>query len=311
MLDRGRHYLEYFAARAFLAVLQALSLPACARLAELVGRLAFDVLRIRRGVIDENLRHAFPQLSQTARHEVGRQMWAHLVLMVAEIAHAPRKLHLTNWRQWSTLPQKEAMVRQLMAGRPLVVISGHFGNFELGGYMLGLLGFPTQAVARRLDNPLLDTLVNRFRGRTGQTLLPKHGSGDAIAANLRRGGFLAILGDQAAGRKGCWVSFFGRPASTHKAVAVLSLGANAPLMVTSARRLGQPLRYELALEDVADPLQPGFELGTVPLLAQWYTDRLERIIRRAPEQYWWVHRRWKGNPPKSWKATGPVKADAA
>jgi Kdo2-lipid IVA lauroyltransferase/acyltransferase len=126
---------------------------------------------------------------------------------------------------------------------------------------------------------------------------------------LDQGGILTLLGDQAAGDKACWVNFFGRPASTHKAVALFSLGNEAPTMVSYARRIGGPLHYEVGPEAICDPLAPGFPYGSIPLLAQWYTDQLERLVRRSPEQYWWLHRRWKGQPPaRKRQATSVVEA---
>jgi KDO2-lipid IV(A) lauroyltransferase len=217
--------------------------------------------------------------------------------MTAEIAHTPRKVHETNWKEHSHIVNQELFVRTLLSGRPLVLISAHFGNFELGGYLMGLFGFPTYTVARRLDNRYLDRFVNEFRGRTGQFMLPKKGSRDMIQEVLKRGGILTLLGDQAAGEKACWVNFFGRPASTHKAVAAFSLANGAPTMVSYARRLDRPLHYEVGPEAICDPREGGFQFGSIPLLAQWYTDHLELLVRRSPDQYWWLHRRWKGQPP--------------
>jgi KDO2-lipid IV(A) lauroyltransferase len=93
------------------------------------------------------------------------------------------------------------------------------------------------------------------------------------------------------------VNFFGRPASTHKAVAAFSLANGAPTMVSYARRLGGPLHYEVGPEAICDPRDANFQFGSIPLLAQWYTDHLEALICRSPAQYWWLHRRWKGQPP--------------
>ena len=103
---------------------------------------------------------------------------------------------------------------------------------------------------------------------------------------------MTLLADQYAGRKGCWVEFFGRPASAHKAIALLALDNDCPVFVTSARRLDRPLRFELAIREVADPQQVR-EMGTIRDVTQWYTSHLEDMIRRTPEQYWWIHRRWK------------------
>ncbi len=296
----GRRLLDfsvYLFVRLFIALVQALPLETCEKGAEGLAFLFGRVLGIRRQVVEENLRTAFPDLTLTERETMNRQMWRHLFLMIAEIAHTPRKVHETNWREHSTIVNQEQFVRTLLSGRPLVLISAHFGNFELGGYLMGLFGFPTYTVARELDNPYLDRFVNQFRGRTGQYMLPKQGSSETIQRVLNEGGILTLLGDQAAGKKACWVNFFGRPASTHKAVALFSLSNQAPTMVSYARRTGGPLHYEVGPIAIADPLAPEFKLGSIPLLAQWYTNYLETLIRRSPEQYWWLHRRWKGQPP--------------
>jgi len=286
----------YLLVRAVIAIIQALPLETCEPVAGILATLFGRVLRIRGAVVEENLRIAFPNLSPAEREEITWHMWRHLILMMAEIAQTPRKVHETNWKEHSHIVNQELFVRTLLSGRPLVLISGHFGNFELGGYLMGLFGFPTYTVARALDNTYLDKFVNDFRGRTGQYMLPKQGSGADIQRILESGGILTLLGDQHAGQRQCWVNFFGKPASTHKAVSVFSLGYQAPTMVSYARRIGRALHYEVGPEAICDPRDPNFELGTVPLLAQWYTDHLENLIRRSPGQYWWLHRRWKGEP---------------
>jgi KDO2-lipid IV(A) lauroyltransferase len=311
MLRKAIDFGVYCLLRALIAVVQALPLEACEKGAEFLATLFTRVLTIRRRVVDDNLRQAFPTLSADERRDVAWQMWRHLFLMMAEIAHTPRKIHETNWKEHSHIVNQELFVRTLLAGRPLVLISAHYGNFELGGYLMGLFGFPTYTVARPLDNPYLDRFVNDFRGRTGQYILYKKGSGDDIQRVLRRGGILTLLGDQHAGEKACWVNFFGRPASTHKAVALFSLGNGAPTMVSYARRTGRPLHYEVGPEAICDPCEPEFQLGTIPLLAQWYTDHLETLIRRSPEQYWWLHKRWKGQPPERKRRVTGAQSEAA
>ena len=104
---------------------------------------------------------------------------------------------------------------------------------------------------------------------------------------------MAFLADQYAGEKGCWVEFFGRPASAYKAIALLALEHDAPVAVCYARRLGQPMQFEMvAPRHGRSPRRPA-DVGTVRDMTQWYTSQLEQAIRTAPEQYWWVHRRWK------------------
>jgi KDO2-lipid IV(A) lauroyltransferase len=183
------------------------------------------------------------------------------------------------------------------------MISGHLGNFEMGGYMLGLHGFPTHTIARKLDNPHLDRWINRFRRATGQFIIAKEHSSDKIEQVLRGGGTLALLGDQHAGKAGCWVDFFGKPASTHKAVALFSLASQAPTAAVAMLRVaGRPMQFEMCVAGLVDPRDADFAFGTIPLMATWYTQRLETLIRRAPEQYWWLHKRWRDPPAATRRA---------
>ncbi len=289
-------YSVYLLVRALICAIQALSLDTCLALSKQIGWLCWHVLQLRRDVIEENLQHAFPEKAQAERDRIALAMWEHLLLMVMEIAHAPRKIRPTTWRKYASLPNMPEMLHRLVDDRPMVIISGHHGNFEMGGYLLAMHGFPTYTVARSLDNPYIDRFVNRFRGMTGQYMLPKQGSGKQIALLLERGGTLVLLGDQHAGAGACWVDFFGRPASTHKAVAVFTLSGLAPTAVSTAVRRAGPLTIEMEVEGIVDPEHEDFQLGTIPLMTEWYTRQLEALIRRNPEQYWWVHRRWKGQP---------------
>ncbi len=291
-------YLVYLAVRVLIAIVQAMRLETGHRLATWLAWLFADVLRIRGKLVDENLRHAFPEMSEDDRRRLTRRMWEHLFLLVLEVAHAPRKLHETNWRRYIRFNQIEPLIPHLLKERPLIIVTAHFGNFELGGYILGLMGYPTYSVARPLDNPYLHKYVTRFRGITGQHIIPKRGGYDQILDVLASGGTMAFLADQAAGPKDCWVDFFGRPASTYKAIALLALEHDAPVAVCYARRMGRPFHFEMISKAVADPRNVGDEVGSIRELTQWYTSRLEEGIREAPEQYWWVHRRWKERPSR-------------
>ncbi len=291
-------YLVYVAVRILICVVQAMPIETGHGLARLLARLFCDVLHIRSRVVDENLAHAFPEMSPAERSDLTRRMWEHLFLLVLEVAHTPRKIHETNWREYVVLKNEAALVRDLIDDRPLLIVSAHLGNFEVGGYVLGILGFPTYTVARTLDNPYLDRFVNEFRGRTGQHIIPKNGGFDQITRVLAGGGTMTFLADQYAGPKGCWVEFFGRPASAHKAIALLALDNNARMSVSSSLRLGRPMHFKLLNYATIDPHEVGNSVGTVRDLTQWYTARLEELIRRAPDQYWWLHRRWKDTREK-------------
>ncbi|MBC8354597.1 MAG: lysophospholipid acyltransferase family protein [Planctomycetes bacterium] len=291
-------WLGYVAVRILICMIQAVRIETCAAIARQLAVIANDVVRLRGTVVDDNLRNVFPDLADAERRHVSRRMWEHLLLMVCEIAHAPRKIHRGNWRSHVSFGGRRQIVQLLLDPRPTVLVAGHFGNFELGGFITGLLGFPSFTVARTLDNPYLDRYINSFRGANGQFILPKQGSSAQVQAVLAGGGVLSLLGDQHAGPKGCWVEFLGRPASCHKAIALFPMTSGAPMLAAATTRPGGPMKFRIDLLGVLDPAESPTEVSSVPSVTQWYNDRLEEAIRLAPEQYWWVHRRWKGTPPK-------------
>ena len=294
-----RHWAEYLTLRVLMSLILAVRIETCQKLCRWLAWLVCDVIRLRHHLTDENLVHAFPEATAAERRRLERAMWEHLLLMACEIAHAPRKIHETNWRKFIAVHQKRELMRAFLEPRPKVVVTAHFGNFEIGGYITGFWGFPTFTVARPLDNPLLDRLVNRFRESMGQVIIPSHGSAELADSLLTTGGTLVLVGDQHAGAKGVWIDFFGRAASCHKALALFSLLNKAPMLVTYVKRLGQPMRFEIGMTDYYDPAQPGeTDLGGVTELTQWYNDVLEDEIRKSPEQYWWLHKRWR-DPPES------------
>jgi len=289
----------YVAVRVAICVVQALPRTTCERLARSWSGFLANRVKIRRRVVRENLRQAFPEWSPAEAREAARGMWEHLLLMVFEIAHAERAIRKTTWRRHLRIHGMERMVRLLWTDRPKVILSGHFGNFELAAYLFGLFGLRIFSVARELDNPWLDRFVTDFRESRGQTILPKKGSAPDVALVLEENGAIALLGDQAAGPKGCWVDFFGRPASVHKAIGVFSITAEAPVLVCSATRRKGLFDFDLRVEGTADPAAGRPETADLQSLSQWYTSLLEETIRREPAQYWWVHRRWRDRPRKA------------
>jgi KDO2-lipid IV(A) lauroyltransferase len=180
----------------------------------------------------------------------------------------------------------------------VLILSGHFGNWEVTLATFGVFGFPLGVVVREMDNPYLHRWFAQFRERYRHRQLMKDGGWEEIVAALRAGGNLGLLADQDAGRRGVFVDFFGAPASTHKSIALLALEYDALIVLGYGIRLPDALqdarwsRFEIGCEAVLDPrdLQTS---NPVRELTQQFTHALERAIGRAPEQYFWVHRRWK------------------
>jgi KDO2-lipid IV(A) lauroyltransferase len=301
-------YAVYLLVRTVVSVLQALSLQAACRFAGFLAWLIYHLDRRHRLVADDNLRHAFPELDARRRDDLVRAVYRHFCTILMEMVHLPRKLHPGNWRNHLDLSKARPMVESLLGTRPVMFLTGHLGNWELGGYSMGLLGFKTFAIARRLDNRWLDDFLRRFRERTGQGILDKNDDLAGIQEVLASGGGLATLADQDAGQRGQFVDFFGRPASTHKAVALLALRFQVPLVVLASLRTECPpagrtfrpysgtMRYEVVVADVIRPEEYEDKPDAVAAITKRFTAALEQLVRRAPEQYFWLHRRWKHQP---------------
>lgn len=289
--------LAYLGLRVVIAVILCMSLENCQRMVRVLAYALAKWLPLRRSTIDENLSMVIPNISPAQLDAMRQAMWEHLLMMVCEIAHAPRKIHRTNWRDHFYLPHKNEMFRSLMGQRATILVTGHFGNFELAGFANGLFGVPSTTIARPLDNPYVHDYLTKFRSLGGQHMLDKEGSAVPVQQILETGGALALLADQHAGPKGCWADFFGRPASCHKALALFVLTSGAEMVVSYNRRLDRPLRFEMGCTGIATPEVPGDHLASVKSLTVWYNGCLEQAIRLAPQQYWWVHRRWREPPP--------------
>jgi KDO2-lipid IV(A) lauroyltransferase len=298
-------FAVYLAVRAIVCILQALSFRTACKMANGLAWLIYQIDRRHRLVAMDNLRHAFGAGDEAQRDQLVRAVYRHFCTMLMEIVHLPRMLHPHNWKQHLEIVDHPPIVDLLLSGRPVLIVGGHFGNWELGSLVLALFGFRTHGIARPLDNPYVDDFLRRFREHTGQKILAKHGDFEQMQTVLATGGIMMTLGDQDAGQKGQFVDFFGRPASTHKAVALLALEYNVPMLVmtcTRARSGGAPgsdnWRYEVLRGDTILPEQYKGRPNALPAMTQRFTLALERMIRRAPEQYFWLHRRWKHQPKR-------------
>lgn len=287
-------YLVYLIIRMAICVIQSLSPGRCRQGASLLGWLFADILRVRRKIIVENLSFAFPQQTPLQQRQLIRELWEHLFLLVAEVALAPRKINETNWWHYVRITNPAKMRAILHQPRPAILVTGHVGNFEIGGYILGLLGYPTYSVAREINNRYVHDFIKSFREVTGQYLISKKEGYEEIIEVLKQNEMVAFLADHSPGAKGCRVDFLGRKARAYKAMALLSLEYDAPIFVAAATRLPDSiLQFDLNLLGVFDPRNRPESIQSITEITQWFTAEIEQSIRNHPNQYWWIHRRWK------------------
>jgi len=305
-LLKARHLVEYLIFHAILFVVKCLPVGASIAMA---NGLAWFIHRVvprkitRYQVARENLQIAFgDSLSDQEADRIIHGMWKHLFRMVCEMVQLPRRFRLSTCSDVLEFDRRDDCVRALCSGRPVLFLGGHFGNWEISVNTFGHFGFPMGVVARPLDNPYLHEWFKQFRESTGNTLILKQGAGSELGEIMEQGGMASLLCDQDAGRSGVFVDFFGRPASTFKSIALMSLHYNALIVVGGAFRLPEPaqknapwVRFSLTTQDIIDPADYQGADG-ITELTQRFTSALEALIRKAPEQYFWVHRRWKTPP---------------
>jgi KDO2-lipid IV(A) lauroyltransferase len=280
--------------RAVGGLLGRIPLGPAATLGRVLGTAAYWILRERRRVVHDNLRRAFGGLPEPERRILARRCFQALGVTAVECARlffgAPAPL-LARIRVRGIEHIRAAMAE----GRGAFYLTGHFGNWELLAAAHVLAGYPLSVVARPLDNPALDDLVVRARARSGLRVIPKRDAVRGVRAALARGECVGILLDQDAGRAGVFVPFLGCAASTSRALAVLALKTRAPVVPAFLHRLPGGA-HELVLEPAIPLVTSGdLERDIVENTAR-FTAALERHVRLRPEQWFWVHRRWKTRP---------------
>jgi len=235
-------------------------------------------------------------ISEREVHEIAARSLESIAMFAVEAVCLPRLLTPSTWSPYVRLLNLEPVVDMILNGRGMILVTAHYGSFELTGHLLAALGFPVAAVMRPLDNERLNRFIVRARRTHGLRLLDKRGAMAHAETLLNDGTLLAFIGDQDAGRKGLFVNFFGRPASTYKSIGLLAMACNAPIVVGYARRCGYLARYEIGVERIIQPHEWEHRPDALHWITQSYTSAIESMIRAAPEQYLWIHRRWKSQP---------------
>jgi KDO2-lipid IV(A) lauroyltransferase len=294
---RLRHRLEYLAFRA--AVSQLLNLPnaAAMRVMEGVGRLAFHVLSGRTRTGRENIAAAFPRLDAAEVDALLKRVYENLFRLVGEVFYLRRLVTRRNWRDYIDIEGGENALDVFLEGRGGILVSGHIGNWELLSHVLPFLGLPARVLARPLDNPLLERYILGVREGGDERVVVKQGAGAVIESALEKGDFVSLLVDQDAGRKGAFVPFFGRSASTWRSPALLSMKTGAPIVAGCCVRTGDG-RFRVKVAEPVYPRDTADVTAETLRITAAFTGIIEGWAREHPEQYLWLHRRWKSVPGK-------------
>ena len=289
-----KHRLEYLLARAAIAVVRIMPHWLVRSVGSTLGLIVYVVDAPHRRIALQNLEVAFPTRSPAERRAIARGAFAHFGRLLFELLKFGT---LTNEQILKRVEIEGAdRVRSAYAqGRGVLFVTGHFGSWELHSLAHGLAFEGIGVLARALDNPRLNTLLEQIRERTGNFTIYRRETVRRVMRTLDAGHGVAILIDQhIMSRDAIYVDFFSRPAATTSLVAALALRTGAPVIPVFALPLPRG-RYKLVYEHPVEP-PPADAANAVHDFTQRCTDVLEMYVRRNPEQWLWMHRRWRQLP---------------
>lgn len=291
------NWSQYLAFRLAVMGLHMFDVDLNLRTAGLIGSLLHRSNRKRRMRAAENVRLSFPHWPAGLVDEVAEQSMQHLLRLGVEVTFTTRLIQQDSWADRITLgPGIDRALALMLSDRPAIMVTGHYGNWELLGYLLAMLGVPIQAIARPIDNPLVNRWLLDVRQKRGMRIITKWGATEKMVSVLQGGGTLAFIADQNAGDKGLFAPFFGRMASTYKSIGLLAIQQNCPVICGYAIRRGGRFHYEIGVNDIIEPADWQAQPDPLYYLTARYTRAIEKMILLAPEQYLWVHRRFKSRP---------------
>lgn len=307
LIERLRHLAEYLPLRACAAAFQCISEEQNLRTATALSRVYAWASTERCNRARGNVRRAFPDMPEAEVNRIVGESIAYMFrLFFVDSLAMPRLVTPTTWSKHVELGGFGRELDVLAEEKPCLLIGAHCGNWELLGFTLAVMGFPMTALARPLDNPHFDRWLLDLRERRGLKVLTKWGATDQINDLIsgddpggRRIGFVA---DQNAGSRGLFVPFLGKLASSYKSIGLLAMRHEVPIIVGYARRLGDRFRYRIEITDRFGPEAWCDQPDPLFYITARFNRAIERMVQQTPEQYLWIHRRWKSRP--KWELEG-------
>lgn len=291
-------YLTYIGLRVVSMAVHSWGVDVSLSLARGIGWIMYVVDKKHRDRAMANLRFAFPDMPEKKRAIVARQSMQALTMLAVEVLFTTRLVRIDTFTKYVELGGdfKRVLEMMLKRERGLIVLTGHYSNWEILGYAMATMGFPTCSVARPLDNPYISEFVFGVRERTGQRIIAKKGATEDIVQVLDSKGVVGFTADQNAGSKGIFIDFFGRKASSYKSIALLAMQYEVPVVIGYARRKGDKFRFICGCQDIIYPEDWKDQDDPLRYITQRYNKAIEDFVRADPGQYLWVHRRWKTRP---------------
>jgi len=292
-----RDRLEFAAVWLLVTALGALPRRIARAVGAAIGWIAFVALGRLRGVGVTNLRLAYPEWSEQQRERTLREVYRNLGYLLSEfcLMDGYRAEEAGEFIRYEGL---DHFLAAQATGKGVLVLTGHLGAWELSSFYHSLVGYPMGLVIRRLDNPLVDEFVNRLRCLHGNRVIHKDDFARGLISAMRAGETVGILMDtNMTPPQGLFVPFFGSEACTASGLAKVALKTGAAVLPGFLVRDGESSRYVLRFGEQMELTRTGDFTADVAENTARFTATIEQYIRQTPEQWLWMHRRWKTRPP--------------
>lgn len=287
---------EYYAARTILGAIGVFPLETSMKLGKAVGRFFGARFKRLHKTARRNLEIALPELPESEKEKIVRGTFESLGRHLGFVAHF-REFTPEKVRELVEVVGKEHFDKARAGGRGILFFTGHFGSWEVFNLLPPAFGEKINILVRRIDNPLVENYVDKMRTRLGSVTMDKKQSARMMFRVLENGGLLGILADlNAQEREGVFVNFFGVPASTTTSIARLALKTGAAVLPAFAVWDESKRKYVVYLEPPVECNKTGNAETDVENLTQKITDVVEKYVRRYPEQWLWIHKRWNTRP---------------
>lgn len=289
-------WLEYIFYISFSWIFNLLPFKLSLKVGETLGKLLFLIDRKHRNITLSNLRRAFSNnKTEEEISEIGKACYANLVRSFVEFSRLLRD-NKDYLKEYIEVEGFENYLKAREKGRGVLSLTAHCGNWELMALMQSLLGYPISIVARPIDNPYLNKKVEDIRTRYGNSIIDKRRAMRGILRCLDENGTVGVLLDQNVTRKeGVFVDFFGEPACTNKGMALVALKTGAPVIPAFIHYLGDG-RHKIIIGKEIELSKTGDSESDVFSNTLKFTKVIEDHVREYPEEWLWLHRRWKTRP---------------
>jgi KDO2-lipid IV(A) lauroyltransferase len=287
-----KNFLEYLLLLPLRWILLALPFRAVQLCGKAFGSFVFYVVPVRKKLVLTNLHHAFPEKSEKERKNIALKNYQNIFETFFETFWIQR-ISEDHLHSIIRMPEVSKVSEIHERGKGLIMLSGHLCNWELIALAVGFLsGHSLQIVIKKQHNPYVDRLMNRLRTKFNNTVVDMDTAPREILKRLRERGVVALLADQSGPEEGLFVDFFGRPASTHVGPAVFALRTQAPILMVFAVRNPEGT-FDVTCEEVDTGNLSGTDDDKIRIITERHVRLLERFVRQHPDQWLWMHKRWK------------------